>query len=135
MELEADFVFQQDREGVIACCYDVAAAIAAPGSTASRMDGDPSRERKTTRQNSLGGGRPSSFGMHHLLLPHLYDYARGASALKRRSSPQAGPISGQVFCDAVGEVLLARILMCHRRPAHDGTLWPPPDGGTGPLAD
>ena len=86
MELEADFVFQQDREGVIACCYDVAAAIAAPGSTASRMDGDPSRERKTTRQNSLGGRRPSSFGMHHLFLPHPYDYARGASAPNRRSS-------------------------------------------------
>src|SRR2546429_2428398 len=30
---------------------------------------------------------------------------------------------------------LARILMYYRRPAHDGTLWPPPDGGTGPLAD
>src|SRR5438094_4365579 len=46
----------------------------------------------------------------------------------------AGQISGQVSCDA-GEVLLARILKYHRRPAHDGTLWPPPDGGTGPLAD
>ena len=56
---------------------------------------------------------------------HLIDEA---PAMRDRSS-------GQVFCDAVGEVLLARILMYHRRPAHDGTLWPPPDGGTGPLAD
>ena len=56
---------------------------------------------------------------------HLIDEA---PAMRDRSS-------GQVFCDAVGEVLLARILMYHRRPAHDGTLWPPPDGGTGPVAD
>src|SRR2546427_9939567 len=92
MELEADFVFQQDREGVIACCYDVAAAIAAPGSTASRMDGDPSRERKTTRQNSLGGGRPSSFGIHPLLLPHPYDYARERRHLIDEAPRNAGQI-------------------------------------------
>jgi hypothetical protein len=55
--------------------------------------------------------------------------------LNRRSSPQRGTDQWPGLCDAVGEVLLARILMYHRRLAHDGTLWLPPDGGTGPLAD